>query len=228
MKATFLGLAIYLFFGYTSPIQTSGLTEPSKNGSQLTGGVETGRSSDLTNDWIKTKSQWEAAPTIQLIINHETRLIRVGNQSEDSLNIQEVLAAHNILREEVGVPPLEWSEELAKEAKNWAEKVARKNLEDAWVLEHSGSGRGENIAGGYVTGDTPAQRVQLGWGEDEKVNFDRNTRKCIPGTTCGHYTQIVWRNTTKVGCGIAVNPNGKYILVCNYDPPGNFNNEPAY
>ncbi|HSF53350.1 MAG TPA: CAP domain-containing protein [Algoriphagus sp.] len=159
---------------------------------------------------------------------NQADVVKPTVQSNDTLNIQEILDAHNSLREEVNVPPLVWSEDLAKEAQKWAKKVAKMNEDDAWVLEHSGSGFGENIAGGYVTGDTPAQRVKLGWGEEEKVNFDTNTRKCIPGTTCGHYTQIVWRNTMKVGCGMAVNPNGKYILVCNYDPPGNFNNEPAY
>ncbi|WP_077350959.1 CAP domain-containing protein [Algoriphagus sp. A40] len=165
---------------------------------------------------------------LSFLTQNRFEVVNLTDQSNDTLNIQEVLDAHNSLREEVSVPPLVWSEDLAKEAQKWAKKVAKMNEEEAWVLEHSGSGFGENIAGGYITGDTPAQRVKLGWGEEEKVNFDTNTRKCLPGTTCGHYTQIVWRNTTKVGCGMAVNPNGKYILVCNYDPPGNFNNEPAY
>ncbi|MDG1276460.1 MAG: CAP domain-containing protein [Algoriphagus sp.] len=140
-------------------------------------------------------------------------------------NQQKVLDAHNSLRREVGVPPLVWSSELEAKAKSWANKLALKNQGNDWVLEHSGSG--ENLAGGFVSGDSPDLRVLNGWG-GEKADFDMRTRKCIPNKVCGHYTQIVWRNTTKVGCAVAVNPNGKYILVCNYDPPGNYNGEPAF
>jgi hypothetical protein len=42
-----------------------------------------------------------------------------------------------------------------------------------------------------------------------------------PGSLVGHYTQVVWRDTTEVGCGLAT-ANGNDILVCNYNPPGNF------
>jgi len=38
---------------------------------------------------------------------------------------------------------------------------------------------------------------------------------------CGHYTQIVWRDTKQVGCGVA-RDNRREIWVCNYDPPGNW------
>ena len=37
----------------------------------------------------------------------------------------------------------------------------------------------------------------------------------------GHYTQIIWRNTTRIGCGLASNAQ-RDVLVCRYSPPGNF------
>ncbi|MDY7012856.1 MAG: CAP domain-containing protein [Cyanobacteriota bacterium] len=43
----------------------------------------------------------------------------------------------------------------------------------------------------------------------------------------GHYTQIVWRKTTQVGCGIS-QAGGNDILVCRYSPPGNFMSQPVY
>ncbi|WP_296702998.1 CAP domain-containing protein [Algoriphagus sp.] len=147
------------------------------------------------------------------------------NESPSIFDQKKVLDAHNSLREEVGVSPLEWSVELAEKAKNWADKLALKNQGDDWFLEHSGPG--ENLAGGYVTGDAPEIRVLTGWG-GEKTDFDSPSKKCLELIKCGHYSQIVWRNSKKVGCAVAANENGKYILVCNYDPPGNYNGQPAY
>ena len=41
----------------------------------------------------------------------------------------------------------------------------------------------------------------------------------------GHFTQVVWAATERVGCGVA-QCNGMDVWVCNYDPPGNL--EGAY
>src|SRR5207237_896711 len=43
--------------------------------------------------------------------------------------------------------------------------------------------------------------------------------------TTGHFTQVVWRGTQRVGCGHTA-CNGNDIWVCQYDPPGNW--EGAY
>ncbi|WP_221393737.1 CAP domain-containing protein [Dyadobacter sp. NIV53] len=186
--------------------------------------IETGSlaCSEIGED--RLSARWNREDVGAKPVGNDRPVSDTGNNN--SLNIQEVLAAHNALRIEVGVPPLVWSSELAGKAQGWANVVAKKNMGNSWVLEHSGPA--ENIAGGIVNGDSPAERVRLGWGEGEKVNFDRNTRKCIPGKVCSHYTQIVWRTTTEVGCAVTTNTNGKYILVCNYNPAGNFKGEPAY
>jgi hypothetical protein len=45
------------------------------------------------------------------------------------------------------------------------------------------------------------------------------------GITCitppGHFTQIVWRASTTLGCGKATGKDGNDYVVCNYDPAGN-------
>ena len=35
----------------------------------------------------------------------------------------------------------------------------------------------------------------------------------------GHFTQVVWKSTTGLGCGFNA---GCRMYVCNYSPPGNF------
>ncbi|MEI6088085.1 MAG: CAP domain-containing protein [Bacteroidota bacterium] len=42
------------------------------------------------------------------------------------------------------------------------------------------------------------------------------------GTTSGHYTQMVWKNTKEVGVGVSTCPNGAIIIVANYFPAGNY------
>ena len=48
----------------------------------------------------------------------------------------------------------------------------------------------------------------------------------------GHYTQMVWKGTTKIGAGVAVVKEGRFkglvVVVCNYDPPGNVVGEKPY
>jgi hypothetical protein len=191
--------------------------------------IETGSPacSAIKDGWLSARWYWDGTNTI-FNPNKQPAIKPATNPSNNSINIQEVLDAHNKLRLEVGVPPLTWSAELAGKAQAWANELAKKNRGDEWVMEHSQTpGIGENIAGGNVGFDTPSGSILSLWG-GEKKNFDPSTRKCISGTECGHYTQVVWRNTTQVGCAVTANPNGKFILVCNYNPSGNFNNEPAF
>ena len=37
----------------------------------------------------------------------------------------------------------------------------------------------------------------------------------------GHFTQIVWKGSKKVGIGLAKSKNGMYYGVASYYPPGN-------
>jgi pathogenesis-related protein 1 len=64
----------------------------------------------------------------------------------------------------------------------------------------------------------------------EKSSWNNDAGACKSGKVCAHYTQIVWKTTARVGCGINRQaPGGKWktMLVCNYDPAGNHPG-PAY
>ncbi|HTW72142.1 MAG TPA: CAP domain-containing protein, partial [Acetobacteraceae bacterium] len=69
-----------------------------------------------------------------------------------------------------------------------------------------------------ITGGTASPDQVVGAWADEARDYDIRTNRCT--SVCGHYTQIVWRATRWVGCGVAA-AAGQEIWVCEYDPPGN-------
>lgn len=132
-----------------------------------------------------------------------------------------ILKQHNDARAEVGVPPLQWDCSLANYAQSWANRGS---------LQHSSASQRASIfqgdqAGENIYWDTKTQGLfgVNSWLE-EKPFWNNNTATCRAGEICGHYTQIVWRNTTHVGCGINRNTPGQFktFFVCNYGPGGNF------
>ena len=54
---------------------------------------------------------------------------------------------------------------------------------------------------------------------DEKNGYNLRTGACTG--VCGHYTQMVWHNSDKVGCGLTKCPGKGVILVCDYLRAGN-------
>ena len=161
---------------------------------------------------------------ISLLLLSVTSLISCGGDGDTSLQtldqatINQLVARHNVYRSEVGVDNISWSDELAKSAQQWANKLAR-NCD----FKHSSSGYGENLWMGTSGAFTPNDVVD-DWGA-EKENYTYSNNSC--SDVCGHYTQIVWSTTKFVGCA-KVTCDGADIWVCQYDPPGNYVGEKPY
>ena len=141
---------------------------------------------------------------------------------------QIALDFHNKIRKEVAVAPLEWSTELAAYAQLWANKLA----EGGCKLEHRpGNGKwaqlyGENIFFGTAKGLTALDASKAWYGEIKdftygKLNLDNWVK-------VAHYTQMVWRSTSKIGIATATCPSGATIIVANYSPMGNYMGEKPY
>lgn len=146
--------------------------------------------------------------------------------AQDSI-ATELLAAHNRYRVEVSVSPLVWSETLAGHAQEWADHLASAGGDS---LQHSqGTDEGENLWLGTADRFSYADMVDS-WG-DEKQYFQPGMFPEVSSTgnwsDVGHYTQLIWRDTTEVGCGVAT-AGGNDILVCRYDPPGNYMGRRVY
>jgi uncharacterized protein YkwD len=132
----------------------------------------------------------------------------------------EMLAAHNAVRARLKLPPLKWSERLAGVSQQWASTLVARGQ----FVHNPDSSYGENLFAVTGAAAAPAQVVKA-WASEAR-NYDYRGNKCRAGQ-CGHYTQIVWRDTSEVGCGVA-RGGGREVWVCNYDPPGNWVGERPY
>jgi len=141
-------------------------------------------------------------------------------------------AAHNAARAAVqpsATPPLPdmaWSSTIAASAQAFTTNCVFADTTNAY---------GSNAFAG--TGSyTPAEVVAAWVGED--ADYDYATNTCVPGQMCGHYTQVVWRDSVGLGCGMTncttnspftSDGSGQWQLwVCNYNPPGNYVGEKPY
>ncbi|KAD2393155.1 hypothetical protein E3N88_40132 [Mikania micrantha] len=150
--------------------------------------------------------------TISLVLALFILVLHLSNAQDGDKGSkpEDYVCQHNCIRRVLNLPPLKWDAEVEKRAIAWAEK-RKVDCE----LIHS-EGGGENLAKGYITG---MQAVQM-W-VDERPDYDYAKNECT--AMCGHYTQVVWKNTTKVGCARRkCNNNEDWIVVCNYAPPGNY------
>lgn len=146
-------------------------------------------------------------------------------------NWQAALDLHNALRASVfpaAVPalgPLRWTGDLATVAASHAARC---------VWRHSGaSGLGENIyaRSGWSDAETAAT---ASWGS-EQAYYSYATNSCASGRQCGHYTQMVWRSTSEIGCAMhACNTGSPFgggawtFVVCNYRAAGNYVGQRPY
>lgn len=130
-------------------------------------------------------------------------------------DVKELVAAHNDARAAVGAPPLSWSGKVAATADAWAQELASRGCD----LQHSRGGPyGENL---YWSSAPQGARAVVGSWTDEAQHYNARKNKCARGEVCGHYTQVVWADSGKLGCAMA-SCGSAQVWVCNYDPPGNY------
>jgi len=132
-----------------------------------------------------------------------------------------ILAAHNVVRAQAGAPGLVWDSGLGTEAAKYALVLAVTN-----VFQHSDRrarvGTGENLWMG-TRGAYSVETMVGHWASERRYfvpgTFPNNSRSGN-WADIGHYTQMIWPTTTRVGCALASNATTDY-LVCRYSPAGN-------
>lgn len=139
----------------------------------------------------------------------------------------DILDQHNRERSATRAPPLQWDQVLASAAGAYARELAA--IGD---LRHSPRqlrpGQGENLWMG--TRGAFAPRMMVANWASEKSMFRPGIFPNVSSTgnwaDVGHYTQMIWPGTTRLGCGIASSGRSDF-LVCRYAPAGNVDGRPV-
>ena len=130
-----------------------------------------------------------------------------------------VLTSHNAERTRLGIAPLSWNPELARQAREWAQKLAARG-----AFEHSQDrrGAGENLWMGSSGAFPPETMIAAFVNERKHFRPGRFPDVSRTGrwSDVGHYTQLIWPATRELGCAMAEG-RGREVLVCRYFPAGN-------
>jgi len=151
----------------------------------------------------------------------------VTASAQQVLSGGDYVKAHNDLRAKHCVPPLKRSARLEEEARKWALLQAQRDeMEHATDL----NGIGENLfsaaqsSGSYNDGVVHQRAAQDWYDEIKDYKFDSPRPHADTNGVVGHFTQLVWRASTEVGCAnVAYTKDGmnKVVSVCRYAPGGN-------
>jgi pathogenesis-related protein 1 len=137
---------------------------------------------------------------------------------------EDYVALHNAARAEVGVGQVWWDATL----QGYAEWYADQRRGDCAGQHSQGSGYGENLywgPGGWPWSGVDAVNLWVA----EREFYDYNSNTCSGPYGCGHYTQVVWRDTTYIGCArVECDNNLGVFITCNYWPPGNWEGQWPY
>lgn len=151
----------------------------------------------------------------------------------------DILRAHNIVRERVGVVPLKWNSKLAEMSSARVLKLANEGcyiqhspLKDRWY-EAGFEYIGENLYKVINMKPTGVDIVDAWYAEIEDYSYGLVGSHCVkqrcagrasPPCTLGHFTQVMWSKSTHVGCARAEcldQPKRTFVSVCNYGEGGN-------
>ncbi|KAJ7332932.1 hypothetical protein JRQ81_015112 [Phrynocephalus forsythii] len=141
-----------------------------------------------------------------------------------------IVDLHNQYRSKVDPPAsdmlkMSWDPALEAFAKDYATKCI-------WEHNKERGRRGENLFA--MSGDLDVTAIVENW-HDEYQYYNISTLACQEGQMCGHYTQVVWARSERVGCGTVfcktienLNDTDMHLVVCNYEPPGNVKGKKPY
>ncbi|NXK47899.1 GLIP1 protein, partial [Chauna torquata] len=155
----------------------------------------------------------------------------------DAEFIEECVRAHNRFRSGVNPPAsnmlyMSWDPDLAKTAKGWAKRCQFKHntyLKKPGQAHPRFASVGENIWTGSLSIFSVQGAITSWYKEVSDYTYSTNSCRRV----CGHYTQIVWAQSYKVGCAVHFCPTVAYfsgtnaaLFICNYAPAGNYGPRP--
>ncbi|CAH8865713.1 unnamed protein product [Trichobilharzia szidati] len=118
------------------------------------------------------------------------------------------------------LPDLQWDNELAQRAQKLADSCSFE-YDDIELPKYKHVGQS-------IASQATVEQAVESWFEEYK-NYDYSTHACHD--SCVHYTQMVWENTTHLGCGVKdcrQRPGYRLSIVCNYGEGANLKNGRLY
>ena len=137
-------------------------------------------------------------------------------------DVKETLGLHNKYRCMHGGPLMVWDDDVAKNAQKWADKgkFEHSSSRDRFI---NGEQCGENLA--WASPSCSAEKAVKMWYDEIKYTKPYGEVKSFSGQT-GHYTQVVWKASVKLGCGVGPKKgSGGDMWVCQYCVAGNMQGE---
>ncbi|XP_021372162.1 peptidase inhibitor 16-like [Mizuhopecten yessoensis] len=138
-----------------------------------------------------------------------------------------------------------WSRSLKNNAADWADECLWKHSSYSdrtvpWKGQSTAAYVGENLF--MTTAKTlNITKIVNSW-YVEKNDYNIITGSCTSGKECGHYTQVVWSKSDKLGCSMercqplrkiedgkkVVMKSLAWLVVCQYGPGGNVGSTKPY
>ncbi|XP_006822052.1 Golgi-associated plant pathogenesis-related protein 1-like [Saccoglossus kowalevskii] len=134
---------------------------------------------------------------------------------------RDALKTQNAYRELHGAPPLRFSNKLDEHAQEWANHIAEMGM----AKQRKEIPYGENVAWMWSESGqdefTGKAAVDKFYSDVTKYDFQKGAS--IDGQSAKNFTQLVWKSSTEVGIGYAINPKDPKDMyaVFNYYPAGN-------
>ena len=136
----------------------------------------------------------------------------------------DLVSLHNTLRTKHRVGKLTKLQAIATMAQKTATNCAKIKTLQHSQDKYNNQPVGQNL---YVKTNAPsANDVMQGWYYKEEPNYNYSTGKSKNGGVIGHFTQVVWKSMTQIGCAVATGTylayQNSYYVCCNYFPAGNY------
>jgi len=162
------------------------------------------------------------SPHIVSVVENESlknNFIKKNNPLEDLIFIKtfssECLLAHNFYRRKHNSPDLQLSQKLNAEAIEWAKTLVKLGVD--YAVHSPDNIKGESLA--WSEGTLSAAQAVTNWYNDinlYQVGHPQFYKKA------DHLRQVLWKETTHVGCGVAIGENGESFVVARYFPRAKF------
>lgn len=129
-----------------------------------------------------------------------------------------MLSRHNWYRSQHQVSNLTREPEIESIAQNYSDYLASINNLTHSSNKYLGIKLGENLYYGLKNSNIGFSSVDAWYNEVNEYDFNNPG---FSGAT-GHFTQVVWKGSQNLGCGVGCRTDNYCYVTCNYYPPGNY------